>query len=262
MSPKVTFVKKARKDVPGSDIKAGESYYWWKFRFGGKHVSRAHPKPSQLTQSEYLQAVLGWEERVSTAEPVSTDDIESLVNEIKDEAENLKSEMEDKLSNMPEGLQEGEVGQMMQERIDYLDNLVSDLEGIELEYTEPDEDEIAAVIEDADDFEIEGDDDGTRAREYLRKVLAEEDAPATPAPEPAPTPATQEPAAAGLEQYLSTTPDPATPEPVDDDDEVESEEDYLKRLREAVKEARENLRTEWVEERMSELQDIDLSGGC
>lgn len=34
---RATLVKKARKDIPGTDIKAGDSYYWWAFRFGGKH---------------------------------------------------------------------------------------------------------------------------------------------------------------------------------------------------------------------------------
>lgn len=30
--PRVTHVKKARKAIPGTDIKVGDSYYWWKFR--------------------------------------------------------------------------------------------------------------------------------------------------------------------------------------------------------------------------------------
>jgi hypothetical protein len=47
------FVKKARKAIPGTDIKKGDSYYWWKFRFGGKRTSKTAPKASQLTQSEF-----------------------------------------------------------------------------------------------------------------------------------------------------------------------------------------------------------------
>ncbi len=53
--PRVTHVKKARKDNPV--CKAGESYYWWKFRFGGKHFSLTYPKQSQLTQSPYLSVI-------------------------------------------------------------------------------------------------------------------------------------------------------------------------------------------------------------
>ncbi len=50
--PRVTHVKKARKDNPV--CKAGESYYWWKFRYGGKRYSLTRPRPSQLTQSAYF----------------------------------------------------------------------------------------------------------------------------------------------------------------------------------------------------------------
>lgn len=53
--PRVTHVKKARKDNPVA--KKGESYYWWKFRYGGKHFSLTYPKSSQLTQSPYLSVI-------------------------------------------------------------------------------------------------------------------------------------------------------------------------------------------------------------
>jgi len=53
--PRVNHVKKARKDNPV--CKKGESYYWWKFRFGGKKYSLTYPKQSQLTQSPYLSVI-------------------------------------------------------------------------------------------------------------------------------------------------------------------------------------------------------------
>jgi hypothetical protein len=53
--PRVHHVKKARKDNPVA--KRGESYYWWKFRYGGKHYSLTRPKASQLTQSPYLAII-------------------------------------------------------------------------------------------------------------------------------------------------------------------------------------------------------------
>lgn len=40
---------------------------------------------------------------------------------------------------MPEGLQQGDTGQLLQERIDGLDSLISELDGVD--FTEPDEDE-------------------------------------------------------------------------------------------------------------------------
>lgn len=60
----VTFVKKAMKDYPDHGIKKGESYYWWKFRFGGKHYSRTPPRQSQLTQSEFWGTVWGTQEGI------------------------------------------------------------------------------------------------------------------------------------------------------------------------------------------------------
>jgi len=49
--PRVHFVKHARKD--NDLVKKGESYYWWKFRFTGKCMSKTPPRKSQLTESEY-----------------------------------------------------------------------------------------------------------------------------------------------------------------------------------------------------------------
>lgn len=61
--PRVETVKKARKS-PGNcgtcykKIEAGESYFKWAFRFGGKHQNCAihYPRPSQLTQSKMSEA--------------------------------------------------------------------------------------------------------------------------------------------------------------------------------------------------------------
>jgi len=59
-----TFVKSARKAIPDHGIKVGDSYYWWKFRFGGKHISRYWPRPSQLTQSEFYSTLYGCQETI------------------------------------------------------------------------------------------------------------------------------------------------------------------------------------------------------
>jgi len=61
--PRVHFVKAARKDNPA--VKKGESYYHWKFRYGGKHYSRTRPKPSQLTQSDKLSRIYEAQEMLS-----------------------------------------------------------------------------------------------------------------------------------------------------------------------------------------------------
>jgi uncharacterized phage infection (PIP) family protein YhgE len=125
---RVHEVKSAAKDYPEEHIKKGEPYYWWAFRFGGKHRSKTPPKPQQLTQSEFAKRTMAASETLGT---LSADGIpaaiETLAGVISD-LEELKTENEDKLNNMPEGLQEGEVGQLIQERVDTLENATSELE--------------------------------------------------------------------------------------------------------------------------------------
>lgn len=134
--PRVTFVKKARRDI--GDIKAGESYYWWKFRFGGKRTSRTRPKQSQLTQSEFWGAIYALQEDNESAPDF--DDIEGQIDTIKEELENIKSEIDDKISNMEQAFPNGcPVLETLQERTDALDSAISDLEGIDVSF-EMDED--------------------------------------------------------------------------------------------------------------------------
>lgn len=64
---RVMYVKKARKAIPSAGIKRGEGYYWWKFRFGGKRVSKTPPRRSQLTQSSKKAALFDAEDSLSEA---------------------------------------------------------------------------------------------------------------------------------------------------------------------------------------------------
>ena len=143
---KANFVKKSRKaykdSFTGEEIPAGSSYYWWAFNFGPTYISVTPPKPAQLTQSEYAQAIIGFEETVSgmTVETV-VDELETL----KGDLENLKSELEDKLSNMPEQLQESSsAGQLLTERMEELGTWISNLDEIE---TDVDETSIREEVE-------------------------------------------------------------------------------------------------------------------
>jgi hypothetical protein len=83
--PKVIFVKKAQKDIPGTNIKKGDSYYWWKFRFGGKRTSKTYPKRSQLTQSDFLQRIYEIEDQLSGASFSEPKDVETFIDEINSE---------------------------------------------------------------------------------------------------------------------------------------------------------------------------------
>lgn len=147
------FVKAAAKD--NAVVKKGESYWWWAFRFGGKHLSKEQPKPSQLTQSAYTSGVLALGEMIDDYPLNEAGDLEMLRDDVDTQLDEIKSTVEDSLSNMPEGLQQGETGSMMQERIDACDSAQSDVQSLDTEFTSelvdsddpPTEDELAEELQ-------------------------------------------------------------------------------------------------------------------
>jgi len=127
--PRVHHVKKARKDNPVA--KKGEDYYWWQFAFGTKQYSKTPPKRSQLTQSGFLSNLYDLQDglinRFTDIESIS-DDVDSF----KDELQDMLDECQDSLDNMPEHLQESSTsGELLTERIDLLEQWVSDVESID-----------------------------------------------------------------------------------------------------------------------------------
>jgi hypothetical protein len=128
--PRVQFVKSARKDIPGTDIKKGDSYFWWKFRFGGKRTSKTYPSRSQLTQSSFLQTVYDIEDRIASCSFADMDDAEEQIQGFVDELNELRDTCQESLDNMPEQLQYAPTGELLQERIDALESAISDLESI------------------------------------------------------------------------------------------------------------------------------------
>lgn len=81
----------------------------------------------ELSSSEYVQGVGRvcdcWEEDYGCDEDTAQN--------IADELDTIKDNCQDSLDNMPEGLQEGNTGELLQERIDNLDSAISDLEAID-----------------------------------------------------------------------------------------------------------------------------------
>ena len=136
--PRVHFVKSARKDNPV--VKKGESYYWWSTRItvgkryvSQKHRSKTEPKPSQLTSSDFLSQMYGFEEQIGEFSATSADDLRSEVESIAEEIRTLGEEQQEKLDNMPEGLQEGPTGQMLQERLDGCEAMADELEQVDFD---------------------------------------------------------------------------------------------------------------------------------
>lgn len=167
--PRVHFVKKARKDNPVA--KRGESYYWWKFRYGGKRYSRTRPRASQLTQSPYYGAVRALVEQIEDSNPEDFDEFESLKEEVRDELENLRDEAQSSLDNMPEQLQYAPTGELLQERIDALENAESELDYIidEFDFDEIEFDENDYPRDEWSEDEIEKERDAHEEAEEERR---------------------------------------------------------------------------------------------
>jgi len=153
-------LSKLDKTIPRDEndpilIAKGESYFWWAFKNGGKHFSKTRPKNSQLTQSNYLSQLYSIQETIEEVSASDVDDLESIIQDIKDNVESLKDETQESLDNMPESLQYSPTGELLQERVDALENALSELESIDLDYEEPDEDELREELkDDVDDSEL------------------------------------------------------------------------------------------------------------
>jgi hypothetical protein len=139
--PKVIHVKKARKANKAQGIKKGQSYYWWSVMIGGRGVKRyslTKPKPSQLTNSEFWGTYYAIQEDVNDAAPQSTEDVETRRDDIVSQLESLRDETDEKFNNMPDGLQQGDTGQMLEERVSGLEEVISELENVDCAFSDDD----------------------------------------------------------------------------------------------------------------------------
>lgn len=120
----------ARKDYPAQGIVKGDTYYKVSLKTGPRSSktlrSKTPFKRHQLTGSDYLQRVYLLADETIPAIS-SPDDVESIKNEVGE----IRDEIEEKLENMPDGLREGTTGQLLQERLDELEDFLNSLESLE-----------------------------------------------------------------------------------------------------------------------------------
>ncbi len=130
--PRVHTVKSARKARPEMGLEVGETYHWWKFknRFGNGTIvrSKTYPRASQLTRSEFLGAMYGIQEEIEDLE--ADEDLESTVGDIAGRARELGEEQTEKRENMPESLQDGDTGSLLEERSQAMSDWADELEGV------------------------------------------------------------------------------------------------------------------------------------
>lgn len=176
--PRVHKVEHARKADPNNGIKVGDTYYWWKFknRVGNGTVvkSLTPPKGSQLTRSEFASRWRSIEEQIG--ELPLDDGLHAALQEIAGELHELADEQDEKFNNMPEGLQQGDTGQLLEQRRDAANEWAEAIEAldepmrddVEREEDESDEDYQARVDQAQQDAEEQADSDYDDALSSLR----------------------------------------------------------------------------------------------
>jgi hypothetical protein len=137
-------VKAAAKDNPVA--KKGESYYWWKPRYGSKRYSKTQPRPSQLTTSDFLSRQMELEERIGDLKADTFEDLKSEVESICEEIRMLGEEQSEKKDNLPEGLTDGPTGELLEGRANSCEEWADELEGVDLDVDEPTENDVTEDI--------------------------------------------------------------------------------------------------------------------
>lgn len=139
---RVTHVEHARKAQDpctkcGVAIQAGDTYRWWKFRFGPKHVRCGKPdcapRASDLTQSDFYSTLFDLGDRLQAAledfrNGGIADDLSSELTDIASDLRSLGEECQEKYDNMPDGLQQGDTGQLLQTRAEECESKADELE--------------------------------------------------------------------------------------------------------------------------------------
>lgn len=179
---KVTIVAKSRKEFKCNkcrkDIPVGSKYYRGELNFARPIIRCADCglESWEVTTSDFQLSV----GRIANKWREDFDASADGVNDIISSLEEIRDDLECRLDNMPEGLRDADTGCLLQERIDMLESVISDLEDIDedtlkeevLDEYEPDSDEdikSESEDDDDDDEEKEWDDEN----EDLTSALAE-----------------------------------------------------------------------------------------
>lgn len=138
---KITRVKKSRKEYTcgrcRKKIEVGQPYLRGDLNFARPVIRccRCGLQPWEVTTSDYQlsvgEIVYRWQENYD----ISQEGVDSMVCDL----ESIRDDLQDRLDNMPEGLQQAETGQLLQDRIDQLDGAISDLQNIDFDDMEDEE---------------------------------------------------------------------------------------------------------------------------
>lgn len=114
-------------------------------------------KSWELSGSEYIKGIANIVENWETDYPIDVDGNEDFISNIADDLESIKDDCEGALDNMPDNLRESsETGELLQNRIDQLEEAIDALNGIDYSSMEEDaksEAESSVDEPDRDDYE-------------------------------------------------------------------------------------------------------------
>lgn len=153
--PNTKSGKRLDRSIPADEndykiVEAGQTYYKWKFRYGGWRISTKYPRQSQLTQSDYLSRIYGFSESIEDFGDFNLDDINTFLEDLKNEVSELADETEEKRENMPENLYYSPTAEMLEERAQAVRDFESELESLDVEEFDLDEKKLEIEEEDPD----------------------------------------------------------------------------------------------------------------
>jgi len=134
--PRVIHVKKARKAQPEIGVAVGEPYYHWSRMIGGrgqKFKSKERPTRQQLTGSPFMSQLFDLEDLQAAIIANGYDDVEAYVEQLVGEIRSLQDDTQGSFDNMPDSLQQGETGQLLEERAAALEAWAIELESLDVE---------------------------------------------------------------------------------------------------------------------------------
>lgn len=147
--PRVRKINCAMKDYPQFGIKKGDTHYIWQLYKRPLQRSKTYPKPWQLTGSPFLQSIYQIQDRGFSAE--NREALNEEAENLKGELEELRDECQDSYDNMPEQLQENsESGQLLQERIEALEEWIDNLDNVDVFDEELSSDEVIEELSSCD----------------------------------------------------------------------------------------------------------------
>ena len=131
------YKRTALKDYPESGIQRGDVYYWWKRYQSPAQRQLSYPRRSQLTNSVFLQTVYDLEDK---AWGNTFEELQSQVDDAISDLQDLLYDTQDSLSVIEDTFPNSSSRELVEERVEKLEEWIGALEGIDI----PDEEEFLA----------------------------------------------------------------------------------------------------------------------